>query len=216
MTFDPFGWAARWVPERWLHGLIRVGGAALFAVFFALRVRQYADFALKPLWVAETAIYGVLAAAFLARFDPVDRSRGVNEVALPVLGALLPFGLLLSPPHPFVLAHPALLRAVFWWMAAASCLTVWGMGALGRSFSITVEARALVTSGPYRWVRHPVYLGELLTAVAVCGWRFSAANVALAVALAAVQLWRARLEEQKLARHFPDFSAWRRGSWWVG
>jgi protein-S-isoprenylcysteine O-methyltransferase Ste14 len=32
----------------------------------------------------------------------------------------------------------------------------------GRSFSIMAEARQLVTSGVYRWVRHPLYLAEEL------------------------------------------------------
>jgi protein-S-isoprenylcysteine O-methyltransferase Ste14 len=72
-----------------------------------------------------------------------------------------------------------------------------------------------VTGGPYRWVRHPVYLGEILTAVAVCAWRFSPANVLLFLAFAAAQGLRARAEEEKLARNFPEYAAWSRGSWWL-
>ena len=33
--------------------------------------------------------------------------------------------------------------------------------ALGRCFGVLPEARGLVTRGPYRTVRHPVYLGEI-------------------------------------------------------
>jgi protein-S-isoprenylcysteine O-methyltransferase Ste14 len=215
VTFDPLGWFARLVPERWLHRLIRIGGVLLFLAFAALRARQYRHFALKSLWVVETLIYVVLAAAFLVRVNPVDRSRGWREVALPVVGALLPFAFLASPPHPFVLARPRLLSVVFWWMTASTAFTVWGVWALRRAFSITVEARAVVTGGPYRWVRHPVYLGELLTAVAVCAWRFSAANVLLLLAFAAAQGLRARAEEEKLARNFPEYAAWSRRSWWL-
>jgi protein-S-isoprenylcysteine O-methyltransferase Ste14 len=38
---------------------------------------------------------------------------------------------------------------------------------LGRSFSIMAEARRLVTSGVYRWVRHPLYLAEELAVIGI-------------------------------------------------
>jgi hypothetical protein len=75
-VFDPFGWAARWVPERWLHHLIRASAVVVFLFFFAWRLTQFDEFLLKPLWLVETLIYLVLAAAFLMRLDPIERSRG--------------------------------------------------------------------------------------------------------------------------------------------
>ena len=52
--------------------------------------------------------------------------------------------------------------------------SVWGLAYLRRSFSIIPEARRLVTGGPYRLSRHPVYLGEIATAIGVnlatAGW----------------------------------------------
>src|ERR1700704_240325 len=51
---------------------------------------------------------------------------------------------------------------------------VWGLAYLRRSFSIVPEARLLVTGGPYAFSRHPVYLGEIITAIGVnlatAGW----------------------------------------------
>lgn len=214
MTFDPFGWAARIVPERWLHRLIRIGAIAVFAVFFARRVQQFDDFLLKPLWLVETIIYLVLAAAFVMRLDPLERSRGVREVLVPLVGGLLPFALLTSAPHPAVWTNTVLLHGVFWWMTAATVLTVWGMWVMRRAFSITVEAREHVTRGPYRWVRHPIYAGELLTAAAVTLWRFSLTNLLLFAAFAAIQLFRSRWEEQKLARVFPAYGEWAGTVWW--
>jgi protein-S-isoprenylcysteine O-methyltransferase Ste14 len=132
-----------------------------------------------------------------------------------MVGGLLPFALLTSPPHPAVWSNTTLLHGVFWWMTLATAITVWGMWGLRGSFSITVEARAPVTRGPYRWLRHPIYAGELLTAAAVTTWRFSLVNLALFAAFAVIQLLRARWEEQKLARIFPAYAAWAVSAPWL-
>jgi protein-S-isoprenylcysteine O-methyltransferase Ste14 len=49
------------------------------------------------------------------------------------------------------------------WLGLA--LRVWAIAALGRAFRTTVEVdpgQAVVTTGPYRWIRHPSYSGLLL------------------------------------------------------
>jgi protein-S-isoprenylcysteine O-methyltransferase Ste14 len=212
--FDPFGWLARRFPEALLHRCVRAAAAAVLAGFLALRVSQYQRFALKPLWAAETLLFAVLVAAYAVRRAPVERARGSREILVPLLGAVLPFGLLTSPPHPLVASHPAALEAVFWWMTAATAFTVWGLGCLGGSFSGTVEARAPVLRGPYRWVRHPVYLGEMATAAAVALWRWSLANAVLLALFVTVQLLRSRWEEGKLLRVFPAYQVLRQRSRW--
>ncbi len=215
MTFDPFGWCARLVPERWLHRGIRLGAVLVFCAFAAQRVSEYPRFALKPLWAVETLLYVVLAAGYALRAEPIDRARGTREVLVPCAGSLLPFLLLLTPPHPAVLASRALVQGVFWWMTAWTGLTLWGMWALRRSFSITVEARSLVVAGPYRWVRHPVYLGEVFTAAGVAAWRFSWANLGIFAGFAVVQLLRSRWEDAKLRRNFPAWDGFASKSRWL-
>ena len=88
------------------------------------------------------------------------------------------------------------------------------MWTLRKSFSITVEVRELVTNGPYRWIRHPVYLGEVLAAAAVTVWRFSFLNLAVLSFFVVLQLLRARLEEEKLARNIPAYKEYARKVWW--
>ena len=214
--FDPFGWLARFIPERRLHHLLRAGGVILFGAFLVLRFRQYQSFLLKPLWAAETAIFATLLLAYVVRTEPRERSRGVKEILLPLAVAALPFALLATPPSRAVIAHRTLLLGVFWAMTLSSALTAWGIWTLRRSFSITVEARDLVTEGPYRWVRHPVYLGEVLSAAIVTTWRPSLTNGALWVLFAGLQVYRSRLEERKLALVFPEaYPSWARRTWWL-
>jgi protein-S-isoprenylcysteine O-methyltransferase Ste14 len=87
---------------------------------------------------------------------------------------------------------------------AGLAYAVWGLAYLRRSFSIIPEARRLVTGGPYTLSRHPVYLGEVVTAIGVnlatAGWLS-----ALAVAYFVVcEVLRIRWEERVLERAFPD------------
>jgi protein-S-isoprenylcysteine O-methyltransferase Ste14 len=170
--FDPFGWLEQVVSVKWLHRTIRAGMLLVVLIFLVMRIREYDAFLFKPLWAAETLLYVIVVIAFAVRSDPVDRSRGVREIVVPLIGSTLPFALLTTAPGPWILGRPFLLKAVFCWMAMAEGFTAWGIWSLRRSFSITVEARALVTHGPYRWVRHPVYLGEIMAAAAVVAWRW--------------------------------------------
>lgn len=81
---------------------------------------------------------------------------------------------------------------------------VWGLAYLRRSFSIVPEARRLVTGGPYALSRHPVYLGEIITAVGVnlatMGWPSALAVLYFIIC----ELLRMRWEEGVLSRAFPN------------
>jgi protein-S-isoprenylcysteine O-methyltransferase Ste14 len=87
------------------------------------------------------------------------------------------------------------------WLGLA--IRVWAIAALGRAFRTTVEVdpgQAVVSTGPYRWVRHPSYSGLLLI---VTGFGLGAGNW-LAVAICAVLplpalLRRIHVEEAELA-----------------
>lgn len=214
MKFDPFGTISRYLPEQLLHRLIRVAMAGILAVFFGERVRQFHLFAVKELWLAETALYAVLILAFLCRTNPVQRSRGVREIIIPLLGSVLPFALLLVPPVVAVTDNHTLFFALLWIMAAATGLTVAGMWTARRAFSITVEARTLVTGGPYRYLRHPIYIGEILAAATVAGIRFSLQNLVVLAVFVAIQLYRSYLEESKLNSAFPEYREFAGKSWW--
>ena len=87
---------------------------------------------------------------------------------------------------------------------AGLAYSVWGLAYLRRSFSIIPEARRLVTGGPYSFSRHPVYLGEIATAIGVnlaTGGLLSALAVAYFIGC---ELLRIRWEEGILRRTFPN------------
>ena len=92
-----------------------------------------------------------------------------------------------------------------------------GYATLFRSFSIVPEARELKTTGLYRFVRHPVYLGQfisqagvwLIFAPAHWGWW------SFYVVFIALQLWRTKREDVVLERAFGhDFRSWKERTYW--
>jgi protein-S-isoprenylcysteine O-methyltransferase Ste14 len=86
---------------------------------------------------------------------------------------------------------------------AGLAYSVWALAYLRRSFSIVPEARRLVTGGPYGLSRHPVYVGEIATAIGVnlatAGW----AGALAVVYFVGAELLRMRWEERILSQAFP-------------
>ncbi len=70
------------------------------------------------------------------------------------------------------------------------------------------EGGTLVTGGPYRWIRHPMYLAVLvaMAAVVVAG---DAAQAALWLLLAVVLAAKAAREERSLVLVHPGYAAYR-------
>jgi len=136
------------------------------------------------------------------------------------------FGLLLAIVVSFWLPHLSLFRflnfacvhpvpsgvGVVLCLAGMSVL-VWARQSLGRNWSQTVSAKEgheLVTSGPYRVVRHPMYAGGLLACLGsavACGGTW----IVLLFVLGSLFLWRVAAEDRLMARQFPhEYPAYRR------
>lgn len=83
--------------------------------------------------------------------------------------------------------------------------------ALGDALSPLVSPRpdaALITAGPYRWLRHPMYLSQALIAIGApltlgCRW-----VTWLAVPAIVVLAIRMHLEDAALARRFPEHAGY--------
>lgn len=108
--------------------------------------------------VVEYALLGltVLVAFLLVRREAVGQNGSWRSAvsALPTLalGSLLSGGV---PPDSWSNGSAGLVLG-------GAALAGWSFWCLGRSFSILPARRTTVCTGPYRWVRHPGYAGELL------------------------------------------------------
>lgn len=135
-------------------------------------------------WLA--ALHNAVLTCLYARRLPARRYDR-SGFWLGALAAVLP----LAAPYPEEI-HPL-------WMGFGLCgygLTLWALLSLGGRFGVAPADRGLVTHGPYRWLRHPVYTGELMLRLALA---VQSPQPLLALllwlALAVIQVLRARREE---------------------
>ena len=173
---------------------MRLGGANLVGV----------------LWLA-WAVYWFVAARSVktTRREESPLSRAAHIVPLGIVAWML-----WAPALPghflegrFLPATPATYWTGVVIVALGLLFAIWARNVLGRNWSGIVTLKQdheLIRSGPYRYVRHPIYTGLLIafagSAIARGEWR---GLLALAIAFAA--LWRKlRLEEQWMVETFGD------------
>lgn len=102
-------------------------------------------------------------------------------------------------------------------ITVGNVLDIWGYAVLTRSFSIVPEARKLRTTGPYRFVRHPVYLGQFIAQGGV--WLFFARLhvvwIGFYIVFVGLQLYRSKLEDRVLAEVLGDeCRQWQKRTFW--
>jgi len=127
-----------------------------------------------------------------------------------ILGAALALPIWQHSPSPWTWRQTAGLGLVIvgfcFWLTAHIQLTA--------SFSLTPQARALVTTGLYSKVHHPIYVsGAILIAGLAFFWDRLYWLWAFAV-LIPQQIWRARKEARVLEEKFAEeYRAYRRKTW---
>lgn len=111
--------------------------------------------------------------------------------------ALLP-GITGAEPLPWALGWIGVAA-----MLLGLSLQLWSMRSLGAFFTLTLraaEGQPLVVRGPYRWVRHPGYLGQITVWLGLgVATRDPAVVGLVALALALGYGYRIRAEERMLA-----------------
>jgi protein-S-isoprenylcysteine O-methyltransferase Ste14 len=126
------------------------------------------------------------------------RLTGVSAVGVFVIAGVLRDGSLAV--HSLILG--AIGALVF---ACGITLAVWARLHLGRNWGMPMTQRAepeLVTSGPYRFVRHPIYTG-LLTALLGTALVNNLLGLIVVAVLVAYFYYCGTVEERNLAATFP-------------
>lgn len=108
-------------------------------------------------------------------------------------------------------------RGSVWWLALCLAGAIVGVWALCHNrignFSVYPEPKAraeLITSGPYRWVRHPMYSALLLMMPGIAAYNGHVLNAAGVVLVAAAVIGKALREERFLHERFPEYADYAR------
>jgi protein-S-isoprenylcysteine O-methyltransferase Ste14 len=159
--------------------------------------------------VLTVAFFGFLVVIYAIRSKAIAKDHNPVAVAAAMVGSFVLYGLFLVPDWG---------RSTNIWVLAGSdiCLAIgitwalYSLSYLGRRFSIVPEARGLVTSGPYRLARHPIYLGEIIAGLGlVLPTLFSPHAAVFAIFLGA-QVLRTYFEERVLRSTYPQYEAYAR------
>jgi protein-S-isoprenylcysteine O-methyltransferase Ste14 len=173
---------------------IGAGSAVLYTWVQMLSLIAAAAFDLLLVWL------------LVIRDRPVLKARGALPRLFAVLGTFMGVGVLQLPVAPLTLPVQILAAVLVGLGSAGSFLVLWW---LGKSFSIMPEARHLVTTGPYGYVRHPLYGVEIVTLLGTA-LQFAQPWAALiAGSVVPLLLIRSIYEERVLSEAYPEYAAYR-------
>lgn len=170
--------------------------AAIIVLFTMMAIRFGSDFfatgRITGLFLlASEALVVVLT---VVRRSAITVDRSLRARVLTTVSMLGPP--LLAPAAVLPLAPEAVTVAL---SCAGLCVVIAGKITLGRSFALLPANRGIVSSGLYRIVRHPIYMGYLVTHVAFLVASPSLWNIVALAAADAALLARAVCEEKTLA-----------------
>ena len=156
--------------------------------------------------VAILIFFALLVALFTLRCVPRGGAPGLYPRFIAIAGTFLSVGISVLPPREISMT---LYVTSLLLMIGGFAFAIWAVLCLGRSISILPEARQLVTQGPYSFIRHPLYLGEMVGTAGIA-LQFSAPWAFLLVGLQYIfQILRMINEERVLLELFPQYKIYK-------
>jgi protein-S-isoprenylcysteine O-methyltransferase Ste14 len=170
---------------------------AVVALFSLMAIRIGSDFLatgrLTGLLLLASETLVVVLTVLRRTTSIVDRSSKAR-----VLTALSMLGPVLVRPSSVEALAPEIATVLL--SAAGLTIVIGGKLSLGRSFGLMPANRGVVSSGLYRLVRHPIYMGYLITHLGFVAANPAPWNVAMLVAADLALMWRAVCEERTLQK----------------
>jgi len=187
-----------------------------FTVCATLKAMAVVKLAADASWQARDVIAiasGIAGLGFLllivgttiARLPPQRSATGIQPRVVALIGAFATTTFIALPPVD-VPPSIELLADVVVLVGCLLCISC--LAWLGRSFSVMAQARKLVTGGPYRLVRHPLYACEAVMLAGIILRNPSGLALLVAAIALCFQYLRIRNEETVLSSAFPDYASY--------
>lgn len=214
-------------PELWgllanIDRLNELGPAASFYLTSALSYLLY--------FVTATAFDALVLYSFIVRGAAKSRPEGAAENLFPLITVFVPvigFTLLLLPEvRQYVPGFSPETRAVLRELTPfygfylnmlglglglfGAGFSIWAISHLKRSFGLRAAVRTLVTTGPYRRIRHPLYVGEIIHIFGIAILSGTPVGLYLFAGAVVLQVIRAKIEERKFLRTLPEYAEFKR------
>lgn len=177
-------------PLGWFLVLVGVGYTAGVVIVFVIRKERFWDSLLNG--------------------APTEEERGDRSLWFITQGMVAAFFL---SPAEYIFLPSSLPRNALMSFSGLGLVTmgivlfVWARRVLGINYSGHVSVKtgqALVESGPNRLIRHPAYAGYLFMALGISLGYSSLAGLASVLVLLFALIYRMRLEEKMLSKHFGE------------
>jgi protein-S-isoprenylcysteine O-methyltransferase Ste14 len=159
--------------------------------------------------VLTLAFFGFLLLIYMVRSRAIASDHNLIAITAAMTGSFILYALWLFPGGPSS-SDLLVLGASDMLLACGMVWAIYSLTYLGRRFSIVPEARGLVTSGPYRFARHPIYLGEIAAGLGLVLPTVLSVHLAVFGVFVGAQLIRTFYEERVLRRAFPEYAEYAR------
>ncbi|OLD72911.1 MAG: hypothetical protein AUF61_02420 [Chloroflexi bacterium 13_1_20CM_66_33] len=159
--------------------------------------------------VLTVVFFAFLLGIYAVRSKAIAHDHNPIAIAVALVGSFILYGIFLIPGQA---------RSTEVWVLALSdiglacgmVLALYSLSYLRNRFSIVPEARGLVTTGPYQFVRHPIYLGEIIAGFGLVTPTLFSLHALVLVVFIGAQLTRTYYEERMLRRVYPTYEGYAR------
>jgi len=201
--------------KSWSYDLMmRVLGSMWFMLLALAVATRVANFTSEP-WLSIlsnfclASFYTLLALLVLTRAPAKAQAEGFWPRAAAFVGTYLPWTITLFGKTEQAL--PNLASTIF--VLAGMIMMLVTIRHLGKSFSLVPQARSVVQTGPYRLIKHPLYLAEEIAIIGVVLQNPSLAAVIVLIVHIGIQICRIHYEEDLLRRSCPEYMGYEAGRW---